>query len=66
MVFMQANLDAVGSAIASGELKVMFGGCEVWYRSIADLIRARNTFKVSLQLAAILADLLPRCKYGVD
>ena len=54
MAFTQANLDAVESAIASGELKVMFDGREVGYRSIADLIRARDTIKSSLQSAGTL------------
>jgi hypothetical protein len=54
MSFTQTNLDAVESAISSGELKVMFDGREVWYRSIADLIRARDTIKASLQSAGTL------------
>jgi hypothetical protein len=41
MAFTQTQLDAVETAIASGELKVMFDGREVIYRSIDDLLKAR-------------------------
>ncbi|OGB50312.1 MAG: hypothetical protein A2503_16780 [Burkholderiales bacterium RIFOXYD12_FULL_59_19] len=54
MAFTQVNLDAVEAAISSGELKVMFDGREVWYRSVADLLRARDTIKASLQSAGTL------------
>ena len=54
MAFTQANLDAVESAIACCELKVIFDGREVGYRSIADLIRARDIIKASLQSAGAL------------
>lgn len=49
MAFTQAQLDAVETAIASGELKVMFDGREVIYRSIDDLLKARDVIKSSLQ-----------------
>jgi hypothetical protein len=54
MAFNQAQLDAVENAIASGELKVMFDGREIVYRSISDLLRARDTIKASLQSAGAI------------
>lgn len=54
MAFTQAQLDAVESAIASGELRVMFNGREIIYRSVADLLKARNLIRESLQSAGAL------------
>lgn len=51
MAFTQTQLDSIEAAIATGELKVMYDGREITYRSIADLIRARDTIKSSLQAA---------------
>jgi hypothetical protein len=55
MAFTQTQLDAIESAIGSGELKVMFDGREVIYRSIDDLIKARNTIRESLQASGAIA-----------
>ena len=49
MSFTVTQLTAIESAIASGELKVAFDGREVTYRSMDDLIKARNTVKSALQ-----------------
>lgn len=49
MAFTQTQLDAIESAIASGELKVVFDGREVMYRSVDDLIKARNLVKSALE-----------------
>jgi hypothetical protein len=49
MSFTTANLDAIESAIASGELTVSFNDRTVTYRSINDLIKARNTIKAQLR-----------------
>jgi len=46
MAFDQAKLDALDEAIGSGELIVKWNGKEVTYRSINELMRARN-FMVS-------------------
>jgi len=54
MAFTQTQLDAVETAIASGELKVMFDGREVVYRSVDDLLKARNTIKAALQTSGAL------------
>lgn len=46
----QADLDALNSAIASGEKQVALGAQQVTYRSINELIAARN--ELARQLAA--------------
>lgn len=51
MSFTTTQLDAIETAIASGELKVAFDGREVIYRSMDDLIKARNTISAALQSA---------------
>lgn len=55
MAFTQSQLDAVEQAIASGELRVMFDGREIIYRSIDDLMKARNTIKAALQATGATA-----------
>ena len=42
MAVSQADLDALNAAIASGERQVTIGSQSVTYRSIDDLIKARN------------------------
>ena len=42
MAVTQADIDALNSAIASGERMVVLNGQSVTYRSIPDLIAARN------------------------
>lgn len=49
MGFTTTQLEAIESAIASGQLKVAFNGREVVYRSMSDLIAARNAIKADLQ-----------------
>lgn len=51
MAFTQSNLDAVEVAIASGELSVSYEGKMVTYRSMDDLIKARDTIKAALATA---------------
>ena len=48
MAFTQANLDAIEQAIASGELSVMHNGRRVEYRSMDDLLKARDAIKNAL------------------
>ncbi|WP_299078935.1 hypothetical protein [uncultured Paraglaciecola sp.] len=54
MSFTVEQLTAIESAIASGELKVVFDGREVTYRSVDDLLKARNTVKSALQESGAL------------
>lgn len=42
MAFTQQDLDAINAAIASGELTVSHNGRTVTYRSMADLLKARD------------------------
>lgn len=49
MAFTQKDLDAVEAAIASGELSVKSDGREVTYRSMADLMTARDTIRRGLR-----------------
>lgn len=44
----QADLDALNAAIASGEKQVALGAQQVTYRSIAELITARNDMHAQL------------------
>lgn len=52
MAFTQTDLDAVNSAIASGELTVKHNGREVTYRSMEDLLKARATITNELSTVA--------------
>jgi hypothetical protein len=42
MVFVQADLDAIRSAIASGALSVTLDGRTVTYRSVDELLKAEQ------------------------
>lgn len=45
MAVTQADIEALNAAIASGERVVVHNGQSVTYRSIDDLIRARNDLR---------------------
>jgi len=68
MAFTQTQLDAIESAIASGELRVMFNGREIIYRSIDDLMKARNVVKAALEAAgaAVAVVRTSYASYGRD
>lgn len=51
MTFNAEQLAAIESAIASGELTVSSNGRHVTYRSVDDLIKARDMIRASLQQA---------------
>jgi hypothetical protein len=51
MAFTSTDLDAVNAAIASGELTVKHNGREVTYRSMDDLLKARQTIQAELAAA---------------
>jgi hypothetical protein len=63
MSFTVEQLAAIESAMASGELKVAFNGTEVVYRSMDDLIKARNTIKAALQESGSLPKKTRRFSY---
>lgn len=48
MSFTQNNLDAVNKAIASGALIVEYDGQKITYRSMGELMRARDLIKSDL------------------
>lgn len=48
MAFTTTQLTAIESAMASGELMVEYEGKKVQYRSMADLVIARNTVRAEL------------------
>lgn len=52
MSFTSTDLDAINAAIASGELTVKHGGREITYRSMADLLKAKQTIEADLAAAA--------------
>lgn len=52
MAFTQTDLDAINAAIARGESVVRFADRTVEYRSIGDLIKARNLIVAELNAAA--------------
>ena len=55
MTFTTSDLTAIESAIASGELTVISEGRQVTYRSMLDLMRARDTIRRELQNTGTLA-----------
>ncbi|MBY0498879.1 MAG: hypothetical protein K2P74_04570 [Nitrosomonas sp.] len=54
MTFTVDDLNAVEAAIASGELTVISEGRQVTYRSMLDLMRARDLIRLELQQAGTL------------
>ena len=48
MAFTQQNLDAIEKAIATGTLSVEYNGKRVTYRSMSDLLKARDVIKAEL------------------
>ena len=52
MPWTQTDLDAIEASIATGELTVRFADRQVTYRSIAELIEARNVIRDAVQAAA--------------
>ena len=49
MAVSQADIDALNAAIASGERVVVLNGQSVTYRSVSDLIMARNDLQKQLE-----------------
>jgi hypothetical protein len=52
MAYTSTDLDAINAAIASGELTVKHNGREVTYRSIDDLLKAKQTIDAELNATA--------------
>lgn len=51
MAYTQTDLEAINTAIASGELSVAFNGRRVEYRSLDELIRARSVIEGDIAAA---------------
>lgn len=49
MAFVPADLDAIDTAIKSGELTVKFDDTSVTYRSMDELLKARGLIKREIQ-----------------
>jgi hypothetical protein len=48
MSFTQAHLDALNQAIASGELTIEYNGKKITYRSIGELVKAKQLVEAEL------------------
>lgn len=62
--FSITQLEAIESAIASGELTVKFDGKEVTYRNMKDLLAARDLIRGELIAAGTIVDSTPRRSYA--
>ncbi len=62
--FTVTQLEAIESAIATGELTVSYEGKAVQYRSMDDLMKARDTIKAELIGAGTLTATTPRRSYA--
>lgn len=59
MAWTQADLDTIEAAIANPEMRVRFAdGREVQYRSVSEILTARDVIKAALHPAAV------RCTYA--
>lgn len=52
MAVTQTDIDRLNEAIATGEKQVVLDGQSITYRSISDLIEARNDLQEQMQRAA--------------
>lgn len=55
MAFTLTQLSAIEAAIASGQLSINYDGKSVTYRSVGDLISARNLIRADLTASGQLA-----------
>lgn len=65
MAHTQADLDAIKTAIASGEQSVEVGGRKVVYRSVDDLRKARDDIAAELASAASTTSSVRRGSFAV-
>lgn len=64
MAVTQADIDALNGAIASGERQVTLGAQSVTYRSIDDLIKARDNLRQELANQTLQASGVPIRRRG--
>lgn len=63
MAVSQADIDALNTAIASGERQVTLGGQSITYRSVGELVIARNDLQNQMNIAsAATAQIAPRSR----
>lgn len=62
MAVSQQDIDALNAAIASGERMVVLNGQSVTYRSIGDLIQARNDLRNEMAIQNLAANGVVRPK----
>ena len=55
MAFTLNQLNALEAALASGQLSVNYDGKSVTYRSVGDLMQARNLIRGELMAAGLLS-----------
>lgn len=65
MAFTTTDLDNINAAIASGELTVEVNGRRVTYRSVDDLMKARQMIKSDLALSEPSVSSVRRGSYRV-
>lgn len=61
MAWTESDIEVIERAISSGTLSVQFGDRSVTYRSINDLIKARNAMKSAINGSAVGG---VRCTYA--
>lgn len=64
MAFTTTQLTAIETAIASGELTVEYDGKRVTYRSMSELMQARDLIRAVLLESGELTDTTPRRSYA--
>lgn len=64
MTFSTTDLDRINAAIATGELEVELEGKRVRYRSVAELINARNLIIADLTASGALTTAGVRTSYA--
>ena len=64
MAVTQQDIDALNAAIASGERVVVLNGQSVTYRSVDDLIKARNDLRQEIASAKMAGKTRPKRAYA--
>lgn len=66
MAFTQTDLDNINAAVGTGELSVEVNGRKVVYRSIDDLVKARNLIANDIAAASTAASGTRRGSFRVN
>lgn len=65
MAYTVAQLTAIEAAIGTGELKVEYEGKSITYRSMTELMNARDRIRQELIAAGLVTDTTPRTVYTI-